>query len=135
VFYRAFRRRFGQAIQAGHGPAPSYEAVHILAAAIERAGSLDPDRLVAELEATDRAGVMGRVRFHPGHQAIFGDDPQEAALACLFQWRPDGRRVIVHPAAVAEGRVELPDFVGAAGRGGDNRPTGVTKGYAEAPSP
>jgi branched-chain amino acid transport system substrate-binding protein len=135
TFYRAFQRRFGQPIQAGHGPAPAYEAVHILAEAIARAGSLDPEALVDELEATDRAGVMGRVRFHPGHQAIFGDHPDRAALACLFQWRPDGRRVIVHPAAVAEGRVELPEFVRPPAPSGDKRPTGVTKGDTQGQRP
>ncbi|MFH1138832.1 MAG: ABC transporter substrate-binding protein [Pseudomonadota bacterium] len=110
-FYDAYRRRFGREIEAGHGPAPSYEAVYILAEAITRAGSLDPDLIVAELEKTDRVGAMGRVRFHKGHQAIFGDDPQQEALACLMQWTADGRRRIVYPPSLAEGEIELPVFL------------------------
>ena len=110
-FYEAYRRMFGQEIEAGHGPAPSYESVYILAEAITRAGSLDPDRLVAELEKTDRIGAMGRVRFHKGHQAIFGDDPNQEALACLMQWTEDGKRRIVYPPSLAEGEIELPVFL------------------------
>ncbi len=111
AFYRAFSARYGAPVQAGHGPAPSYEAVYILAQAIERAGGLDPEALVKALEATDRRGCMGRIRFHQGHQAFFGDDPAREALAAVIQWTPAGKRRIVFPPAIAEGDVELPAFV------------------------
>jgi branched-chain amino acid transport system substrate-binding protein len=91
----------------GHAPAPSYDSVYILKAAIERAGSLDGDALVEALEATDYEGVMGRIRFGEDHQAIFGLDPKEAALGAVFQWK-DGQRVPVFPPSVAEGEIELP---------------------------
>jgi len=107
-FYRAFKARYGRAIQAGHGPAPAYESVRILVEAMERAGSLDPDRLAAALEATDRQGAMGRVRFHRGHQAVFGQDPRREALSCVIQWSQRGARKIVHPQALAEGEIQLP---------------------------
>ena len=103
AFYRAFRARYGRSIQAGHGPAPAYDSVYILAKALERAGSLDPDRVVAALEATDHRGVMGRVRFHRGHQAVFGRNPDQEALAAVVQWVRPGVRRIVFPAAIAEG--------------------------------
>jgi len=107
-FNRAYRERYGREIESGHGPAPAYESVHILADAIEKADSLDPDRIVAALETTDRSGVMGRVRFHRGHQAFFGDDPEVDSLACIFQWQKDGRRKIVYPLTIADGEIELP---------------------------
>jgi len=107
-FYRAYRAKYGREIEAGHGPAPAYESVYILAEAIEKAGSLDPDRIVKALESTDRTGVMGRIRFHRGHQVIFGNDPQREALACIFQWRKDGTRKIVYPLSIADGEIELP---------------------------
>ena len=111
-FYRAYRRRYGRNIEAGHGPAPAYESVYILAEAIERAGSLDPDKMVASLQDTDRVGgAMGRIRFHRGHQAIFGDNPDREALACIVQWTKTGRRRIVYPPSIAEGEIELPDFL------------------------
>lgn len=108
TFYRAYRHKFGRNIQAGHGPAPAYESVHILAEAIEKAGSLDQDAVVAALESTDRIGAMGRIRFHQGHQVIFGNDPNREALACIFQWQKDGTRKIVYPLSVADGEIQLP---------------------------
>ncbi|MFH2128355.1 MAG: ABC transporter substrate-binding protein [Pseudomonadota bacterium] len=111
AFYQAFQRRWGMNVQSGHGPAPSYEAVYILAQAMERAGALEPSALVTALEATDRQGCMGRVRFHPDHQAYFGQDPRREALAAVIQWTPKGQRRIVFPPAIAEGDIELPAFV------------------------
>ncbi len=107
-FYRAYAARYGRPIESGHGPAPAYDSVHVLAAAIEAAGSLDPEKIVAALKSTDRVGVMGRLRFHPSQQALFGSDPSQAAVACLIQWTRDGRRRIVYPPSVAEGEIELP---------------------------
>jgi branched-chain amino acid transport system substrate-binding protein len=107
-FYEKYQRTYGKALQAGHGPAPAYESVYILAEAIERANSLEPDAIVAELEKTDRMGVMGRVRYDEGHQAVFGNDPNEHAVAAVFQWTDDGKRVIVFPEPLAEGKIQLP---------------------------
>ena len=108
AFHGAYKAKFGQDIQAGHGPAPAYESVYILAEAIEKAQSLDPDAIVAALETTDRTGVMGNIRFHRGHQVIFGSDPNREALACIFQWQNDGQRKIVYPLSIADGEIVLP---------------------------
>jgi branched-chain amino acid transport system substrate-binding protein len=110
-FYQAYTARYGSPIESGHGPAPAYDSVHVLAAAIEAAGSLDPEKIVTALKSTDRVGVMGRLRFHPSQQALFGNDPSQAAVACLIQWTRDGRRRIVYPPAVAEGGIEPPIMV------------------------
>jgi len=108
TFYDAYKKTYGKEIQAGHGPAPSYESVYILKEAIERAGSTDPDAIVAELEKTDRMGVMGRVKYDEGHQAIYGFDPKETCVSSVFQWTADGKRSIVFPASIAEGKIQLP---------------------------
>jgi branched-chain amino acid transport system substrate-binding protein len=113
AFYEAYAKRWGKEIESGHGPAPAYEAVYLLAGAITRAGRLDPDAVVAELEKSDREGVMGRVRFGRDHQVVFGLDPREAATAAVYQWQ-DGKRVIVYPEALAEGRIQLPPGLKAA---------------------
>ena len=80
----------------------------MLAGAIEAAGSLDPEKIVTAMKSTDRNGVMGRLRFHPGQQAYYGKEPTQAAMACMIQWTRDGRRRIVYPPAIAEGEIELP---------------------------
>jgi branched-chain amino acid transport system substrate-binding protein len=110
-FYNNYKKTYGKGIQSGHGPAPSYESVYILKEAIERAGSLDPDAIVAEIEKTDRKGVMGRIRFDEGHQVIYGTDPAETAVGAFFQWTADGKRKIVYPPSLAEGEITLPSWV------------------------
>jgi len=109
AFEKAYQKRWGESLEAGHGPAPSYEAVYILAEAIERAGSLDADALVAELEKTDRIGIMGRIKFDEGHQAIYDMDPETSAIGAVFQWNSDGTRTIVFPPALANGKIRLPE--------------------------
>lgn len=110
-FYNKYKRTYGKGIQSGHGPAPSYESVYILKEAIERAGSLDPDAIVAEIEKTDRKGVMGRIRFDKGHQVVYGTDPAKTAVGVFFQWTNDGRRKIVYPKSLVEGAITLPPWV------------------------
>ena len=74
----------------------------------ERAGSIDADAIVAELVKTDRMGVLGRVKFDAGHQAIYDMNPEESAVAAIFQWTAEGKRRIVFPTSLAEGKIQLP---------------------------
>lgn len=109
-FNRKFGEKFGEEARlklSGHGPGPAYDTVYLLKAAIERAGSLDADALVAEIEKTDMQGVVGRIRFNENHQVIYGTDPTEVAVSGAFQW-VDGKRVVVFPEAVAEAEIQLP---------------------------
>jgi branched-chain amino acid transport system substrate-binding protein len=91
----------------GHGPGPSYDAVYVLAKAIERAGSLDPDAIVAQVEKTDMEGAIGHVVFNKTHSVPYGDDPKTGGASLAFQWRK-GKRVVVFPEAIADGHIELP---------------------------
>ena len=111
AFYDAYQKKFGVEIEAGHGPAPAYTAVYLLKEAIEKSGSLDPDAIVAALEKTEAETAMGKVVFTDGHQAVFGNDPTKQALGCFFQWTEDGKRVIVYPESIAEGKIELPSWM------------------------
>lgn len=107
-FYDAYTKRWKENPQAGHGVGASYDAVYMLAAAIEKAGTLDPDKVSAAIAATDMAGgVVGRLRFDKGHQLIYGEDPKTSGLGVWFQWRK-GERVIVYPESVADGKIEKP---------------------------
>lgn len=114
AFEKAYAKRWGKPLEAGHGPAPSYESVYILAEAIERAGSLNADAIVDELKKTDRQGVMGRIKFDDGHQVVYGMNPEESAVAAVFQWTADGGRKIVFPASLAEGEIALPKGLSSA---------------------
>lgn len=109
AFLNAYEKRWGEPIQAGHGPAPSYESVYVLKEAIERAGSLSPDAVAAELEKTNRTGVMGQIHFDEGHQAVYDMDPKTDAVAAVFQWTSDGGRTLVFPPGLAAGEIQLPE--------------------------
>jgi len=109
-FAEAYAKAYGEEARlklSGHGSAPSYDAVYALAEAMKRAGSLDADAIVAELEKTDMEGAIGKVAFNKNHQVVFAEDPQQGASSLAFQWR-DGKRVVVYPESVAEGEIELP---------------------------
>ena len=112
-FYNDYQTKFGIPMEAGHGPAPSYDSVYIFAEAVERAGSLDPDKVADEIKKTDRVGAIGRIKFNDGNQVIYGADPKETAAGCVSQWTDDGKRVIVFPKSIAEGKVVLPDWMSA----------------------
>lgn len=87
---------------------PGYDAVYIIANAIERAKTVEPDAMVSALEKTDLMGVVGRIRFGKDHQVVYGFDPKETALGAIIQWKKPGIRVPVFPEVVAEGKIELP---------------------------
>ena len=109
-FYNAYRERWGVEPE-GLGTSSSYMAVYVLKDAIERAGSLDADSVVAALEATDMMGVYGRLRFDPeSHQVIRADNPEDGAVGSILQWQ-DGERVVVYPASIATGSIELPPWM------------------------
>ena len=108
AFTNKYRKVFGRDIQSGHGVSPAYESVYILAEAIERAGSLDPDAIVSELKKTDRMGVMGRIKYGAGNQLVYGLDPKETAVGAVIQWTEDGKRKIVFPASLATSKIHLP---------------------------
>jgi len=107
-FLQAYQKKFGKPMEAGHGTAPSYESVYILKEAIERAGSIDPDAVAGEIKKTDRKGVMGRIKFDEGGQAVFGMDYNEAAVACVFQFNDKGEQVNVFPESLADAKIVLP---------------------------
>ena len=109
-FYDAYTKRWGIEPE-GLGTSSSYMAVYVLKDAIERAGSLDSDKVVAALEKTDIMGVYGRLRFDPkGHQVIPATDPKEGAVGSILQWQ-DGKRVVVYPKSIATGEIQLPPWM------------------------
>ena len=109
-FYKAYKDRWNIEPE-GLGSSSSYMAVYVLKDAIERAGSLDPDKVVAALEKTDMVGVYGRLRFNPkSHQVIPSFDPKEGAVGSIFQWQ-DGKRVVVFPKSIATGQIQLPPWM------------------------
>lgn len=109
-FFNAYAKRWNVEPE-GLGTSSSYMAVYVLKDAIERAKSLDSDKIVAELEKTDLMGVYGRLRFDPkSHQVIPAADPKEGAVGSILQWQA-GKRVVVYPKSIAMGEIQLPPWM------------------------
>ncbi len=109
-FYNAYAKKWGVEPE-GLGSSSSYMAVYTLKDAIERAGSLDPDKVITALEQTDIMGVYGRLRFDPKtHQVIAAKDPKKGAVGSILQWQ-EGKRVVVYPKSIAKGEILLPPWM------------------------
>jgi len=86
-----------------HGETPTYnagtyDAIYVLKEAIERAGTLDADDVVAELEKTDRTGTSGRLVFmgrdtDTPHDVTYGPG---YVTGLAIQWQ-DGEMKAVWP--------------------------------------
>ncbi len=109
-FLDRFQKKYGKVPEAAAVNSSAYDAVYILAAAIEHAESLDPDKLVAALEKTDYRGVSGRLRFNKDHIIVFDSNPEETGVCVVFQWQK-GKRVPIYPAFLAEAKVALPPWM------------------------
>jgi branched-chain amino acid transport system substrate-binding protein len=90
----------------------AYDDVFLIADAIHRAGSLDSDKIVAAMEATDWVGTIGRVQFLPqGDPHVHGLKTGAGFITGLFlQWQQGGQ-VNIWPADLAKGKLEFPSFV------------------------
>jgi branched-chain amino acid transport system substrate-binding protein len=109
-FLDKFKKKYGKLPEGAATISSSYDAVYILAQAIERAGSLDSDKLVSALEQVDYKGVAGRLRFNKDHIIVFDSNPEETGVCVVFQWKK-GERVPVYPTFLAEGKVALPPWM------------------------
>lgn len=109
-FYNAYAEKWGVEPE-GLGASSSYMAVYALKDAIERAGTIDADKVVTALEEIDLMGVYGRLRFDPKtHQVIPSTDPKEGAVGSILQWQA-GKRVVVYPKSIAMGEILLPPWM------------------------
>ncbi len=109
-FVEAYQKKWGLEPE-GYGTSSSYMAVYTLKDAIERAGSLDSEAVIAALEKTDLMGVYGRIKFDPkSHQVIPSVDPNEGAVGTIFQWQKQ-KRVVVFPPKIAMGEVQRPPWM------------------------
>ena len=109
-FVAAFKKRFGNT--PSYCGYTAYDEVYYIADAIKRAGSTDPDKLVAALEQTDYVGTIGRVQFKGKDTA----NPHALKIGpgtitgLMLQWQ-NGKQVNLWPANVANGKVKFPSFI------------------------
>jgi len=109
-FAAAFKAKFGT--PPAYTGYTAYDEVYIIADAIQRAGSTDPDKMVAELEKTDFEGTIGKIQFY-GKNDEFTHGIKSgpgSVTGLVFQWQ-DQKQVVVWPKAIAEGTLKFPSFV------------------------
>jgi branched-chain amino acid transport system substrate-binding protein len=90
----------------------AYDAVMALAEAMQRAGSTDPDKMVAEMEKTNMVGTLGQYAFYGRgdtytHAMKYGKD---FVPSTFLQWQ-DGKQVCVWPRDKCPNPLKFPDFV------------------------
>jgi branched-chain amino acid transport system substrate-binding protein len=109
-FAQAFKARFGA--PPAYTGYTAYDEVYIIAEAIQRAGSTDPDKMVAQIEKTKFEGTIGNIEFY-GKDDEFTHGIKSGpgyVTGLVFQWQ-NGKQVTVWPAKIAEGKLEFPKFV------------------------
>ena len=87
------RDKFKPDMVAGSG----YVCVQILANAIERAGSLDRDKIRSALAATDMVTIGGPISFNPdGTPKVYSKDGKPLAITGMAQWL-GGKQELIWP--------------------------------------
>jgi branched-chain amino acid transport system substrate-binding protein len=111
-FVNAYKKMWGVEPE-GYGTSSSYMAIYALKDAIERAGTVNSDKVADALKKIDLMGVYGRIKFNPvSNQVVPSNDPQKGAVGTIFQWQ-DGKRVVVFPHSIATGQIKLPPWMKA----------------------
>ena len=113
-FATAYMKRFG--ITPAYTGYTTYDQVYYIADAIHRAGSDDPDKIVAALESTNWQGVVGQVKFYDKdnshtHGMEYGPDAKTAVSGLFVQWQGD-KQVPVWPKSVSgDNKLVFPSFI------------------------
>ncbi len=108
-FYEAYKKRWGVPPRSS-GCVSAYESLYLLKDAIERAGTLEKEALIASLAETNLPAVRGTIRFDQNHQIVYGYDPKDSVLGTWIQWQ-DGQRVPIWPPAAANGTIKMPAWL------------------------
>ncbi|SHK14860.1 amino acid/amide ABC transporter substrate-binding protein, HAAT family (TC 3.A.1.4.-) [Desulfatibacillum alkenivorans DSM 16219] len=94
-FVTEYRKRFGETPNYTAG---THDAIKLLQVAIEKAGSIDSDKVVAELEKIDYTGAAGRVVFDKSHDVTWGPQYvtsigtqwQDGEIQCVWPYNWEG---------------------------------------------
>jgi branched-chain amino acid transport system substrate-binding protein len=88
--------------------ASAYDGLYNILDSIQRAGSLDPKKIVDALSKLDLKGIMGRYVFEQSnHQIKYGEEFVPVP-ACQIQ---EGKHRIIWPASLAAGTFQLPPWL------------------------
>src|SRR5262249_56585233 len=98
-FTEAYKKEFPGADLSYHS-ASGYAGCQILVEAVRKAGSLDGEKIRAEILKMDTSNVYGAFK-------VDADGFQVTHKMVLFQWQ-DGKKAIVWPDELANGQLRVP---------------------------
>lgn len=109
-FSEEYQKAYG--ITAAYSAYTTYDAIFVLAAAIEKAKGTNADAIVSALEKTDYIGTQGRLEFLGPeskftHSLHFGTG---YITGVAIQWQ-DGKQKCIWPLNLANAKPEFPSFV------------------------
>jgi branched-chain amino acid transport system substrate-binding protein len=113
-FAKSYQKTYG--IVPGYAAYTAYDDVYMWADAIKRAGSTDPDKMVAAMEQTDYVGTIGRIVFLPKDN-IFAHGMRIGPgyiTGLMVQWQK-GNPVTIWPTEAATGKLAFPSFIKTGG--------------------
>jgi len=86
----------------------AYDAVHIYAEAVAKAGSTDTDPVIKALEKTSYVGIPGLIEFDERHELKTGGKHPNLLFA---QWQKDCKREVVFPKSLRTADPILPEWM------------------------
>jgi branched-chain amino acid transport system substrate-binding protein len=105
-FGEKIKKRWNVVVNSDH--ASAYDGLYNILDSIQRAGSLDPKRIVDALSKLDLKGIMGRYVFEQSnHQIKYGEEFVPVP-ACQIQ---GGKHRVIWPASLAAGTFQLPPWL------------------------
>lgn len=98
-FLEKYTERFKRApVYTSYG---AYDALYIYKAAVEKAQTFDPEKVIPFLEKTDYVGASGHVVFDETHDLRYG---KGYAVETMVQWQDGCKRALIWPKALATGK-------------------------------
>jgi branched-chain amino acid transport system substrate-binding protein len=105
-FAEVIKKRWNVVLNNDH--ASGYDGLNNILDSIERAGSLEPKKVVEALSKLDWKGISGRYVFEQSnHQIKAGEDFIPVPAAQIVE----GKSQIIWPAALASGKFQLPPWL------------------------
>jgi branched-chain amino acid transport system substrate-binding protein len=105
-FADAIKKRWNATLNSDH--ASGYDGLNNILDSIQRAGSLDPKKVVEALSKLDLKGIMGRYVFEQAnHQIRHGEEFVPVPAAQIVE----GKSQVIWPSGMAFGKFQLPPWL------------------------
>ena len=87
------------------------DAVYIYADAVKRAGTVETNAVIKELEKTSYTGIPGIIEFDDAHDVKPGTATYKGPALLLAQWREGCKREVIHPKSMRTAEFLYPSWI------------------------